>query len=105
MLKPMGRFLRFFDDGNQRAMNHLRSQPNAGIRMIPYAKSESARRAAICIIVVIGLVGMAFGIWWAALALAVMAPILWRLEHHFFLRRRQGKHSAGQDEQTEPPRP
>lgn len=84
---PKGRFWRFFDEGNQRAMDHIRSQPDAGHRPMPYAKSESARQWAIAIMVGVGVVSFLGGLVWALVALVLAAPVLWRLEHHFFFRR------------------
>ena len=84
------RLLGWFDRGNQRAIDYVRSQPDEGLRSMPYAKSDSARRTAIGIIAVVGLIAWIFG-WLAGLvALVVAAPFLWRLEHHFFF----GRHDA-----------
>ena len=85
-LMPSGRFLKFFDDGNQRAMDYLRAQPDRGLKGFPYAKSDSARRAATLILAGVGVVGPVGGLLWALAALLVASPFLWRLEHHFFLR-------------------
>lgn len=84
-LMAKGSPLDWFDRGNQRAMDYQRSRPDAGLKSMPYAKSDSARRTAIAIIVVVGSIATIFG-WRAGLvALVVAVPLLWRLEHHFFL--------------------
>jgi hypothetical protein len=76
--------LGWFDRGNQRAMDYVRSQPDAGMRFAPYAKSDSARRAALAIVIAVGLVAAIFGWLPGLIALIIAAPFLWRLEHHFF---------------------
>lgn len=85
--------LGWFDRGNQRAMDYVRSRPESGLKMVPYAKSDSARRRAVVIIVVIGLIATIFGWLPGLVALVVAAPFLWRLEHHFFF----GRHDADGD--------
>ena len=84
-----GSVLGWFDRGNQRAMDYVRSQPDSGLKIAPYAKSDASRRTAIAIVVVVGL--MAAIDWRGGIvALVVAAPLLWRLEHHFFF----GRHDA-----------
>jgi hypothetical protein len=91
-----GGLLAWFDRGNQRATDYQRSQAQEGVEFAPYAKSDSARRIAIVVVVALGLTAAIFG-WLAGLvALAVAAPFLWKLEHHFFF----GRHDddpAGKD--------
>ena len=89
--------LGWFDQGNQRAMDYVRSQPDAGSKVLPYAKSDSARRWGIVIAVVVCLVGFFLGWVGALIAFVVAAPIGWRLEHHFFFQR---SHNGGTVDQT-----
>ena len=96
-----GRIWRFFDEGNQRAMDYVRSQPDAGHRTMPYAKSDSARQWAIVILAVVGVVGFIGGPFWAIGALVLALPLLWRLEHHFFLRRRETDAATKVDDSTD----
>lgn len=65
-------------------MDYQRSQPDVGVKSMPYAKSDSARRAAIAIIVIVGAIATFFD-WRAGLVALVLAiPLIWRVEHHFF---------------------
>lgn len=86
--------LKFLDDGNQRASEHLRSRPDAPLTMVPYAKSTSARRIAVGVVIVIGVIAMFFGILWSLLVLLLAAPALWQLEHHFFLDRTEANQAV-----------
>lgn len=76
--------LGWFDRGNQRAMDHVRARPDSGRKILPYAKSDSARRWEIVLLIAISLTGFFFGFIGALIALAIAAPIFWKLEHHFF---------------------
>jgi hypothetical protein len=76
--------LGWFDRGNQRSMDYIRSQPESGIQIVPYAKSDSARHTAVVIIVVVGLIATILDWRAGVVAWVVAAPLLWRLEHHFF---------------------
>ena len=79
--------MKFFDDGNQRAMDYLRADSDRGLKGFPYAKSDSARQKSTLILIGVWVVGFVGGLWWALGALIVAGPLLWRLEHHFFFRR------------------
>ena len=81
------RLLGSLDCGNQRAMNAIRSNPDAGVKVLPYAKSESARRKLIATAAIVGVVGLIFGWIGAMLACAVAVPLVWKLEHHNFFGR------------------
>ncbi len=76
--------LGWFDRGNQRAMNYVRSRPDSGLKALPYAKSDSARRTAVVVFVIVALIAAIFGWLPGLVALLVASPLLWRLEHHFF---------------------
>lgn len=102
---PKRSLLGWFDRGNQRAMDYVRSQPDYGSKVMPYAKSESARRTGIVILVVLGLAGFFFGWVGAVIALVVAAPIFWRLEHHFFFQRTANGDTGDQNEVEERPLP
>jgi hypothetical protein len=77
--------LEWLDRGNQLAMDHVRSNPDAGLKSLPYAKSDSARRKAVIILAIVGISGLILGWVGALIALVVSAPFFWRLEHHFFV--------------------
>ena len=89
--------LGWLDEGNQRAMDYLRSQPDAGSKVLPYARSASARRAGIVIALVVCLVGFCLGWVGALIAFVVAAPIGWGLEHHLFFQR---SHNGGTVDQN-----
>ncbi len=72
-------------------MDHVRSQPDAGLRAMPYAKSDKARRIGLVLLAGIGLSGFIFGWLGGLIALLVAVPFMWRLEHHFFF---NGRHPA-----------
>lgn len=81
------RLLGWLDRGNQRAMDAVRSNPDAGVKVLPYAKSESARRKLIATAAMVGIVGLVFGWIGALLTCAVAVPLVWSLEHHYFFGR------------------
>jgi hypothetical protein len=85
--------LDWFDRGNQRAMDHLRSHEGSGVKFAPYAKSDSARRTGAAIVVAVGLIALIFGWLPGLVALVVALPFLWRLDHHFLF----GRHGTDGD--------
>jgi hypothetical protein len=78
-------------------MAYRRSQADSGVKFGPYAKSDSARRTAAAIIVVVGLIALIFGWLPGLVALVVATSFLWRLEHHFFF----GRHGTDDDASSE----
>ena len=88
-----GGILNWLDRGNQRAMDDLRSNPDAGFKLLPYAKSESARRRLIATSAVPGIAGLVFGWIGAVVALVVTVPLVWKLEHHHFFGHDASRHS------------
>jgi zinc transporter ZupT len=55
------------------------------MKVLPYAKSESARRQLLPTLAIVGLIGMIFGWIGALVALAIAVPLVRKLEqHHFF---------------------
>lgn len=87
---PKRSLLGWFDRGNQRAMDYVRSRPDAGLKVLPYARSDSARRWGIAMLIGVGLAGFIFGWLGGVIALAVAAPFFWGLEHHFFFNKAGG---------------
>ncbi|MGB8861342.1 MAG: hypothetical protein WCC60_18945 [Ilumatobacteraceae bacterium] len=81
------RLLGWLDRGNQRAVAAVRSNPDAGVKVLPYAKSDSARRKLIATAAIVGIVGLIFGWTGVLLACAVAVPLVWKLEHHYFVGR------------------
>jgi hypothetical protein len=89
--------LRWLDEGNQRAMDHVRARPESGLKTNPYLKSESSRPAAVALMTAVMLAGLIFGWIGGVIALVLAAPFLWRLEHHFFFTRSQGSKAPSTD--------
>lgn len=72
-------------------MDHVRANPDSGLKALPYAKSDRARRTALLLILIPVAAGYLLG-WVAALvALFAVAPLLWKHEHHFFIGRRDSQ--------------
>lgn len=86
LLMAKGRILRWLDQGNQRAMDRMRSDPTAGQRTLPYVKSEKARRLAWILLGSVGITSAVFGLLWGLGLLVLISPILWKLEDHSFFR-------------------
>lgn len=78
------RLIGWLDRGNQRAMDDIRSNPDAGLKVLPYAKSDAARRQLLLTVAIVGIVGVIFGWIGAVVALAIAMPLVWKLEHHHF---------------------
>lgn len=88
--RPKG-FLAWLDGGNQRAMDHVRADPEAGLKALPYAKSDKARRTSLLVMLIPVAALLLFG-WIAAIVVFVLVlPVLWKQEHHFFLGRDQAE--------------
>ena len=68
-------------------MDYIRSRPDSGLQILPYARSDSARRKGVALLVALSLAGFFFGWIGALIALVIAAPLFWRLEHHFFFGR------------------
>ena len=75
-------------------MDHVRTDPDAGLKAFPYAKSDKARRTSLLLVLVPAVTGLLLG-WIAAIvAFVLVMPILWKQEHRFFF---------GRDRAEEPP--
>jgi hypothetical protein len=79
--------LAWLDRGNQRAMDHVRADPDAGLKALPYAKSDRARRTSLLLMLVPAAAGLLLGWIAGVVAFVLVMPILWKQEHHFFFGR------------------